>query len=144
MTELICTVAAAGIAYWFARNAAERERLDAEAEFFRTLAQPPFFIQAFPGDRTAKARCDEFFAMLEKHGNKWREQMPRRYYAYGVIINKESTVGLTWAQFVEKSLEDYRAVLRAWSAKVEGANADVAATHILNQVSRGTAIELGK
>lgn len=144
MTEIICTVAAAGIAYWFARNAAERERLDTEAEFFRTLAQPPFFIQAFPGDRTCFARRDEFVAMLEKHGNKWREQMPVCCYVFGGKVNKESTIGLTWPQFVDKSLEDYRQTLRAWSAKVEGANAGAVATHILNQVPRGATIEFGE
>lgn len=134
MTEIICTVAAAGIAYWFARHASERERLDTEAEFFRTFAQPPFFIQAFPGDRTCFARRDEFVASLKKHENKWLDQMPVCCYVYGDKVNKESTIGLTWAQFVDKSLEDYRQTLRAWSAKVEGANAGAAATHILNQV----------
>jgi len=141
MTELICAIAAAGIAYWFARNAAERERMDAEAEFFRTLAQPPFFIQAFPGDRTCFARRDEFVAMLEKHGNKWREQMPVCCYVYGGKVNKESTVGLTWQQFVVMSLEDYIQHLRAWSAKVEAANAGAMQTHILNQVPRGAIVE---
>lgn len=145
MTEILCTVAAAGIAYWFARNAAERERMDAEAEFFRTLAQPPFFIQAFPGDRTCFARRDEFKENLVRHGNKWYEAgMPVCCYVYGDKIDKQSTVGLTWAQFVEMSLEDYRQKLRAWSAKVEGASMDAASTHILNQVPRGATIEFGK
>lgn len=134
MSSIIFALLAAFAAYRFARHASERERLDTEAEFFRTLAQPPFFIQAFPGDRTCFARRDEFVTLLEKHGNKWRDQMPVCCYVYGDKVNKESTIGLTWAQFVETSLEDYRQTLRAWSAKVEGANAGAAATHILNQV----------
>jgi len=144
MTELICTVAAAGIAYWFARNAAERERLNTEAEFFRTLAQPPFFIQTFPGDRTCFARRDEFVTLLEKHGNKWRDQMPVCCYVFGGKVNKESPAGPSGAQFVEASLEYYRQTLRAWSAEVESVNAGAATTHILNQVPRGATTEFGK
>ena len=66
MSSIFLALLAAFAAYRIGRHFSERERLDAEAEFFRTLAQPPFFIQAFPGDRTCFARRDEFVAMLEE------------------------------------------------------------------------------
>lgn len=142
MTTVVLCLLAAFAAYYIARRVSERERLDAEAEFYRTLAQPPCIISACPGDRTCFARRDEFKENLVRHGNKWYEAgMPVCCYVYGDKIDKQSTVGLTWGQFVEMSLEDYRQKLRAWSAKVEAASMDAATTHILNQVPRGATIE---
>jgi len=129
-------------AYLVGRAVSAQQQADAVANFWRTLAVPPFIIQSFPGDRTAEARRLEFVSMLEKHENKFfKAGMPGCCYIHGDAIAKEATVGMTWAQFNLAAHADYIRQLSAWSDKVDAASRGAAVTHILNQVPVGTAIE---
>lgn len=142
MIETALTLAIVLAAYLIGRAVSAQQQADAVANFWRTLAVPPFIIQAFPGDRTAEARRLEIVSMLEKHENKfYQAKMPVCCYIYGDAIEKQATVGLTWAEFNLKAHADYIRQLSAWSDKVDAASRGAAVTHILNQVPVGTAIE---
>ncbi len=134
MTAIFLTIAAMFAAYRIGRWVSAQREADIVANYWRTLSSPPLVIQMHIGDRTAMQRRDEIVAALTEYENRWHKAgMPVCCYVYGSQIGGSSTVGISWAAFVQMSMQDYFGQLEAWNNRVSIASGDAARQYILNQ-----------